>query len=156
MTLPESTISKVAETLVSAEWLLRKIGESTEADKCQAALNILSAPPVPVGGLPEGLNGLRIVFGVHRLAPFMPKPDPRLGNIHEYESECDSEGCTPIEVMPQGTRDRLAFLMDFVEQEAGFDCDGNNFVLGAGTPCNACASCRARAILARDGVEGKG
>ncbi len=112
MTLPESTVAKVREAIISAEWLLRKIGESTEADKCQSALNLLdSAPPPAMGGLPE------LPRWIHpEMMHTILRVDLRSGELgkhqgfHDRMDSCAELGCLAVEICSPGTRDRLGAL----------------------------------------------
>ncbi len=154
MTLPESTVATVKASLENAAAYLGRLFESpiyaysptklaNLSRDCLGAVKLLSAPPA-MGGLP----------GLPDRCPTEAVWSGQYGMLYGGSQQKGIEaGYFPIEIHPQGTRDRLGALVEFIEQEAGFDC-GNPHPFNK-YPCNACPSCRARAILGQGGVGGK-
>ncbi len=120
MTLPESTVAKVREALRAADDREDSPSKMSEWLRTLAAEVRRLTPPPAMGGLPDGLEGVRVMFGAHKLAEWM-KSKSGPGHLHAYDAECPGSGCTPIEIHPQGTRSSMEGLRYFVNNPSAWD-----------------------------------
>ncbi len=96
MTLPESTVAKVREALEAYLSAGHKESRREASVLAKEALQLLSAPPPAMGGLPDWAP--KTLF-IH---------NPR--TPHHGEISCKHFGCVTVELAAQGTRDRLGEL----------------------------------------------
>ncbi len=138
MTLPESTVATTPETYTFGKYLYAlsvggkldelpplKMMSQMEADGINDQIQggewikvevlpiphgfATAAPPPAMGGLPEGLTTTQS-YGAYDIDYGHNIPETHAPILHERDEDCPKRGCIEVEVMPQGTRDRLGEL----------------------------------------------